>query len=534
MDLSILIPARNEMFLYKTVDNILETIEGDTEIIIVADGNWPIPPVKDDPRVKMIYHSKSIGQRAATNEAAKLSFAKFIMKCDAHCSFDKGFDVKLMQDCQHDWTMVPRQYNLHAFDWVCKCGNRKYQGPTPDKCEKCGEKMEREILWERRPHTSNDFFYFDKELHFQYWNDYKERVSKKEELVETMSLLGACWMMHRDRFWELDGCDEAHGSWGQMGTEIACKTWLSGGRLIVSRKTWFAHMFRTQGGDFGFPYPNPGVRAARNRSQELWVKNKWDKTKYPLSWLIDKFAPVPTWEKKEVTKPSPKGMVYYTDNRPDPKLLEIVRKQISKCANGHKIVSVTLKPTEFGKNIVLPLERGYLTMFKQILAGIEACDSEIIFLVEHDVLYHPSHFEFTPPRKDVFYYDENRWFVDANDGKALFYNAKSTSMLCAYRELLLEHYRKRVERVEKEGFSYRLGFEPGNHPYPRGVDNYTSEAWMAPFPSIDIRHEKNLTITRWTKDGFRNKKNLYAWKEADEVPGWGRTKGRFQEIMNAI
>ena len=37
-DLSILIPARNEQFLKRTIDDILENIEADTEIIAVLDG----------------------------------------------------------------------------------------------------------------------------------------------------------------------------------------------------------------------------------------------------------------------------------------------------------------------------------------------------------------------------------------------------------------------------------------------------------------------------------------------------------------
>jgi hypothetical protein len=92
--------------------------------------------------------------------------------------------------------------------------------------------------------------------------------------------------------------DEATGSWGQMGVEVSCKTWLSGGRQVVNKNTWFSHMFRTQGSDFGFPYPLSGrdVDYARKYSQDMWRNNKWDKQVRDLSWLIDKFAPVPDWE----------------------------------------------------------------------------------------------------------------------------------------------------------------------------------------------------------------------------------------------
>ncbi len=529
MDLSILIPARNEQFLGRTIESILSNIEGQTEIIVVCDGNWPDPPIEDHPNVTLIHHSKSIGQRAATNEAARLSNAKFIMKVDAHCAFDRGFDVKLMTDCQPDWTLIPQMRNLHAFDWEClQCGKRTYQGPYPDDCKKCQDNLfKRTMVWKPRNHTRNCFMRFDRDLHFQYWREFKKRPEAKGDLVETMSFLGACFLMHRERYWELDGLDEKHGSWGQMGTEIACKTWLSGGKLICTKKTWFAHLFRTQKG-FSFPYPNPGVHKAREHSQWLWKDNNWPKAIHPLSWLIEKFAPVPDWEPT-------KGLVYYTDNRLEETIQQAAQNKLLSSANGLEIVSVSLDPLDFGTNIQLDLKRGILTMFKQILAGLEECEADIVFLAEHDILYHPSHFDFEPPRKDVFYYNENTWKVDAKTGQALFYYCKQTSGLCASRGLLIEHYQKRIARVEAEKkYDRRIGFEPGCHNLPRGIDDYKAEQWMSEYPNIDIRHTTNLTKSRWTQDEFRNQKYCQGWKMADEVPGWGRTKGRFQEFLQEV
>jgi len=112
-----------------------------------------------------------------------------------------------------------------------------------------------------------------------------------------MSFIGACWFMYRQRYWDLDGLDEKHGSWGQVGTEMACKTWLSGGKLLTSKKTWFAHMFRTKHPGFGFPYKMSGNQQekAREYSQDIWLNNKWPKQKYPLEWLVERFKPVPDW-----------------------------------------------------------------------------------------------------------------------------------------------------------------------------------------------------------------------------------------------
>jgi hypothetical protein len=292
VDLSILIPARHEQFLLKTIEDIFTHAEGETEVIAVLDGEWPLEPIPDHPRLTLIYHPESIGQRAATNEAARLSEAKYLMKVDAHCSFDQGFDVKMMSAMQDDMTMVPVMRNLHAFDWVCEDGHRRYQSPS-GICLECGKPTVQDIVWIAKNNPASTSYRFDKDLHFQYFNEYKKH--QKGDLVETMSLQGSCFMVTRKKYFELDLCDEAHGSWGQQGTEVACKTWLSGGRCIVNKKTWYAHLFRTQGGDFGFPYPNPGIEKARLYSRKLWLENKWDKAIHPLSWLVEKFAPVPDW-----------------------------------------------------------------------------------------------------------------------------------------------------------------------------------------------------------------------------------------------
>lgn len=288
MLLSVIIPSRNEMFLKNTIDDILAHRGEDTEVIAICDGQWPVEPIPDHPRVTLVYHSKSIGQRAATNEGVRLSTAKFIMKADAHCSFASGFDKQLTDDCKYHQTMVPRMYNLHAFDWVCDNGHRRYQGPS-GVCKECGKPTKMDMVWKPRLSRRSDFMRFDKDMHFQYWGAFEKRPEGKPDIAPQMCCVGACWMMHRDRYWELGGLDESHGSWGQMGVEIACKSWLSGGEQVVNKKTWFAHMFRTQGGDFGFPYPLRGkeVDKARKRSKELFQGK--------VKPILDKFYPVPSW-----------------------------------------------------------------------------------------------------------------------------------------------------------------------------------------------------------------------------------------------
>jgi len=309
-ELSVIIPARNEMFLAQTIKNILENIEADTEIIAVLDGEWADPPIEDNDRVNIIYVPEAIGQRAATNLACKLSRAKYIMKVDAHCSFDKGFDRKMIARMQDNWTMVPIMRNLWAFDWKCyKCGWKKYQGPTPTICPDCGEtkKIHRKMIWVGKERPQSKSYCFDATPHFQYFNEYTKTEKFKQDLAatnltETMSLQGSCFMCTRDKYWELNLCDEEFGSWGNQGIEVACKTWLSGGKVMVNHDTWYAHMFRTQGGDFSFPYSQSGNEVSRCKAKvrKMFWKNKYPKQIYPLSWLIEKFWPVKGWSEEDL------------------------------------------------------------------------------------------------------------------------------------------------------------------------------------------------------------------------------------------
>src|SRR6185503_18421045 len=134
-DLSILIPARNEEWLAQTVEDLLKNKRGRTEILVGLDGYWPNPGVPDHDDVTILYEPVSIGQRAMQNKLAKISKAKYVMKADAHTMWDEGFDTKMISKMEDDITMVPRMFNLHVFNWVCKsCGMQWYQGPKPTAC----------------------------------------------------------------------------------------------------------------------------------------------------------------------------------------------------------------------------------------------------------------------------------------------------------------------------------------------------------------------------------------------------------------
>lgn len=541
--LSILIPARSEEWLARTVQDILEHKNEETEIIVGLDGQWADPGIEDHDDVTLVYYPESIGQRQITNQLCKLSNAKYIVKTDAHTAFDQDFDRKMFEafkETGDNVVMVPIMRNLHVFDLVCEDGHRRYQSPN-GPCKECEKETKKEVMWIPKKSPQSKSYSFDAEPHFQYFADWCKREPFKKDLeknglTETMSLQGSFFMMTREKYYELEIDNEEWGSWGSQGLQVAISSWLSGGRVIVNHKTWYAHCFRTQGGDFGFPYPQSGkqVSHAKRYARKTFFENRWPKAIRPLSWLVEKFWPVTYWKDEELVKlkekekeswPS-KGIIYFTDNQLQLSIAHRVQNQILKISKEKDIdlVSVSLKPIpKMGKNIHLPLKRGVLTMFKQILTALEASTADIIYFCEHDVLYPKDHFDFCPTEKDIFYYNLNVIKVNTETGNTLKVDVcKQVSGICVYRETAIKHYRERVKYVELNGYNRNMGYEPGSHGRVKWNYKCSSNEWQSETPILDIRHSNNLTRNRWKQEQFRNKSNCKGWKEGNinDIDGW--------------
>lgn len=238
------------------------------------------------------------------------------------------------------------------------------------------------------------------------------------------------------------------------------------------------------------------------------------------------------------------GLVYYTNNYPAENIFKACQKQLNKCMEIWKfpIYSISKKPIDFGINTVVDFPNGLLSMYKQIQIGLEQCQTDYIFLIEHDLLYHPTHFdvsaiEFKP---NHFYYNRNQWHVKAPEGNTVTYLHNDTSMLVAPRDLLLAHIKRAVE-VNTDRFHSSYGISP-----PRGIPPEEQKGkhygtYFSKFPTVDIRHPNTLTRVRMTKDQFRSENSRRGWTESDGIPsGWGpndgyvKTQGRFNEFIASI
>lgn len=225
-----------------------------------------------------------------------------------------------------------------------------------------------------------------------------------------------------------------------------------------------------------------------------------------------------------------KGIIYYTDNRLGEPIFSTVQKQIS--AAGLPVVSVSLKPVDLGKNIVLNLTPGFLTMIKQIVRGLEASQSDYVFFCEHDCLYPASHFDFTPLKDDIFYYNANVWRWKYPDNLAITYDRLiSLSGLCVNREFALSHYRNRLKKIKdlkleqdtrhEPAWARKWGYEPGTKKTRRGgFSDDDFQTWKSEYPIVDIRHGKTFSQSKVSLDSFIHKPNNWRETSADRIPGW--------------
>ena len=268
---SVIIPSRNEKYLQQTIQDLLSKSRGDIEIKAVLDGYWPpIEKIVNDIRVSYIHFSDARGMRNAINSGVAVSNGEFILKCDAHCMFGNSYDEILKRDCESNWVVVPRRYALDPEKW--------------------------EII--DNPKYPIDYMYLDREMHGQHWIDKNKDQSLKDlPIDDLMSAQGSCWYMRRTYYDWLELMDEEnYGKFASEFQEVGLKCWLSGGRVVVNKKTWYAHWHKTE--SRGYSLASSEFEKGNNFALNWLTKKNWHRQRLQLKWLIKKFAPVPTWTGK--------------------------------------------------------------------------------------------------------------------------------------------------------------------------------------------------------------------------------------------
>lgn len=273
---SIIIPSRNEKYLEKTIEDLLTKATGEIEIIAVLDGYWVDTPIESQ-KITYLHLGSPKGMRNAINSGVAMARGKYILKCDAHCMFAPGFDIELAANCKPNWVVIPRRKRLDAINW------RLQDIGKPD--------VDYEYLC--YPNSTGNW---SDGLHGRVWDSRaKERANI---LIDgNMSAQGSCWFMHKDYFHKLELEDEEnYGTFVHEFQEVGLKCWLSGGRVVTNKKTWYAHLHKNkETGGRGYHLEDKQLEKGTAYTNRWLTNTAWQKQTLPFSWLIEKFWPVPGW-----------------------------------------------------------------------------------------------------------------------------------------------------------------------------------------------------------------------------------------------
>lgn len=277
---SVIIPSRSDQYLQKTVDNLFSAAEGDVEVVVVYDGRWADPILKDDPRLIQMHHGEifnNYGMRDSINAGVRLSSGEYLMILDEQCSVDQGYDVKLKADCEDDWVVIPRRKRLEPETWTI------IEDGRPDI----------DYMYVEYPYAKP----LDKTqgLHGAEW----KRPERADILIDdTPTMQGSCYFMKRSYWIDLDSTN--YGTFTQEAQEVSNRVWLSGGRVVVNKKTWYGHWHKGSAGkSYGFSNQQYKRHAAGMERGRLYSINYWLYTKdykHDWNWFVTKlFKDMPGW-----------------------------------------------------------------------------------------------------------------------------------------------------------------------------------------------------------------------------------------------
>jgi glycosyltransferase involved in cell wall biosynthesis len=272
VDVSVIIPARNERFLSKTLRDVASKARANTEIIAVLEGYWP-DEIVDDPKVHYLHFSQPRGMRGAINAGVALARGKFVMNLDGHCMVSEGFDEVLAGVCQDDWVCVPTRYRLDPENWVRNDGRRPainylYINDANDTLD--GK------LWDQKN---------------------RRRDLDALRVDDLIAAQGSCYFLPRARWYELELLDEEHyGTFRKDPQEVIFKNWTYGGRCVRVKDCWYAHLHKGRRYGRGYSTNSADWKKGDEYVKQWWTDSAWAKQKIPLREIFRKFPDMPGWQ----------------------------------------------------------------------------------------------------------------------------------------------------------------------------------------------------------------------------------------------
>ena len=287
---SVMIPARNEPFLNKTIKCVLQAATGEVEVIVLLDGAPPAKPIPRWRHVTVLENKKAEGIGAASWKMANAATGDYVMKLDAHCLLAKGFDEALKEHCEYRDLLVPARYQLKDEGWRRGYGPIHYLYLTYPWLQEPqfgagmhGKKWQCEDGLGKRA-VGREYFWPERA-----WKD-------RHPTDEIMAFQGSLWFMHKKRFLELGGVDPKCILWGEA-INIGMKVFMSGGRMMRDKSTWYAHLHKGRKHGRGYWMNKKFMQKINLWSADYWMNDRWI---HPLRVrsifeFATHFWPLPGW-----------------------------------------------------------------------------------------------------------------------------------------------------------------------------------------------------------------------------------------------
>ncbi len=276
---SIIIPARNERYLTPTVQGLLANAHGDVEILVMLDGGVPeVTPLPTDKRVRVFRRrvdaTHEAGMRFCINEGAAAATGKYLLKCDAHCIFQPGYDEALKADCEENWLVVPTRHSIDATNWTMRPRGWNYHILTfPYLPSMYGEGLHAVTFgWEL--------------------NKVINRERQGVLIDDLMSFQGSCWFQHKALFDRLGPLDHTNYYFYQEAQEVGLRVWMTGGRCVINKKTWYAHLHKGKEEGRGFYLSLARKRDSERYATDYWLNDRWPGATRTFYSLVEQFWPL--------------------------------------------------------------------------------------------------------------------------------------------------------------------------------------------------------------------------------------------------
>lgn len=254
--LSIIIPSYKDRCLQRTIDDIRKHAVGDIEIIAVLDGY-----ADHVQGATIVRHGANRGLRQSVTNGVAISHGEYLLKCDAHCAFAPGFDKALLAEIEDNWIVIPRRYKLNIDQWE---------------------------LYDDAPIDYEKLIVDPDRIYGQPWPS-RAKARRHLWIDETPVFQGSCWVMARTHWDRIGGLpEEGYGSFTQEPIQLAMKTWLGGGKVMVNKRTWYGHKHRLHARTHQVRQSE--IDAGYRYSHDYWTNNRWFDRKHDFSWVLDRFG----------------------------------------------------------------------------------------------------------------------------------------------------------------------------------------------------------------------------------------------------